>query len=158
MSIPGQTTPHKVTKTAGWLAGLSRSWHSDVVHLNQMAYPALAAFSAPTLVVVTVLAFWAVSGALGDAAPADIRFVVPAGTHDRIAAGEEVDIVPRVLEAEVGDVIEVVNEDDRTAQVGVFVVGPGQTVRQRFTSPGTLEGICEVHPDGVFTIEVTEPA
>lgn len=93
-------------------------------------------------------------GALGDAAPADIRFVVPAGTHDRIAAGEEVDIVPRVLQAEVGEVIEVVNEDDRTAQVGVFIVGPGQTVRQRFTSPGTLEGICEVHPDGVFTIEV----
>ena len=96
-------------------------------------------------------------GELDDAAEADLRFVVPAGTHDRIAAGEQVEIVPRVLQAEVGDVIEVVNEDDRVAQVGVFVVGPGQTVRQRFTSEGTLEGVCDVHPDGRFTIEVTDP-
>ena len=109
------------------------------------------------------VAWWATSAgdepAATEAAPedgaTDHRFVVPPGTHERIAAGEAVDILPRTLQAEVGDTIEIVNQDDTVAQVGVFVVGPGQTVRQRFTSEGTLEGICDVHPDGRFTIEVT---
>lgn len=98
-------------------------------------------------------------GVTTEAAPASAaaehRFVVPPGTHQRIAAGEEVDVFPRTLHAEVGETIEIVNEDDTVAQVGVFIVGPGETVRQRFTSPGVLEGVCDVHPDGRFTIEVT---
>jgi glycogen synthase len=41
-----------LARTATWLAGLSRRWDADVVHLNQMAYSGLADFAAPTAVVV----------------------------------------------------------------------------------------------------------
>jgi glycogen synthase len=38
--------------TARWLAQLARSWRSDVIHLNQMAYPGIVPFQVPTVVVV----------------------------------------------------------------------------------------------------------
>ncbi len=41
-----------VDRTAAWLANLARSWGSDVVHLNQMAYPGAARFGPPSLVTV----------------------------------------------------------------------------------------------------------
>jgi glycogen synthase len=47
-----RATEDDLAKAATWLAGLSRSWRADVVHLNQMAYTSLADFKAPVLVVV----------------------------------------------------------------------------------------------------------
>lgn len=127
----------------------------------------LAAALAVGLVAAGGWAWWssarddggAESVAVGDAVgPVEHRYVIPPGTAERVAAGEQVDVIPLRIEAMVGETIEIVNEDDRVNQVGVFVVGPGQTVRQRFTTPGVLEGACDVHPQGTFTIEVAEPA
>ena len=86
--------------------------------------------------------------------PADYRYVIPAGTYDLVNAGGDVQILPRSLAVHVGDTIEIENRDSHTAQAGVYVVQPGQTVRQRFTTPGELTGACTVHPGGVFTITV----
>ncbi len=86
----------------------------------------------------------------------DHEFVIPLGTADRIAAGEDVEIVPRELVVEVGDSIRIDNEDDRGHTVGVFYVGAGETLTQRFDSPGVLEGVCSVHPSGAFTLRVVE--
>ena len=93
----------------------------------------------------------------GDAAvPADYEYVIPAGTGERIDAGEEVEILPGRIDAKVGEVIRIINEDDRGQLVGPFFVGAQETVTQRFASPGTFVGACYVHPSGQLILEVTE--
>ncbi len=94
-------------------------------------------------------------GAAGGDQVADHRFVIPVGTGEAMDRGEPVEILPAALDARVGQVLELVNEDDRGHLVGPFFVGAGETLRQEFTSPGTFEGICTVHPSGQFVLTVT---
>jgi len=82
-------------------------------------------------------------------------YVIPDGTGERVDAGETVEIVPQVLEVEVGESIRIVNEDDEGHVVGVFYVGAGETLTRTFTSPGELSGSCTVHSGGEFTVRVT---
>lgn len=83
-------------------------------------------------------------------------FLIPAGTADRIEAGEEVEIVPQELVMQTGESIRIVNEDDVGHVVGVFYVGAGETLTQRFDTPGELSGECSVHPSGSFTLRVVD--
>lgn len=85
---------------------------------------------------------------------ADFDFVIPAGTAERLRNYEQVDILPRRLDVKVGQTIRIRNQDIKGQLVGIFYVGAGETVRMRFTSPGELSGMCQVHPDGKFTIMV----
>ncbi|MCZ7630578.1 MAG: hypothetical protein M5U19_16755 [Microthrixaceae bacterium] len=86
----------------------------------------------------------------------DYDYVIPAGTGERMDAGEEVEIVPAELNVKVGENIRVVNEDVRGAMVGIFWVPAKSTVAMEFNSAGTLSGECDVHPSGEFTITVTD--
>jgi plastocyanin len=90
----------------------------------------------------------------GDATTFEHDYTIPAGTADRIEAGEFVEIVPLELTVKVGEAIRIVNEDDEGHVVGVFFVGAGETMTQRFTAPGELSGACSVHSDGEFTLRV----
>jgi plastocyanin len=81
-------------------------------------------------------------------------FVIPAGTGDRLDAGDTVDVVPGELTVRVGEAIRIVNDDARGHQVGVFYVGAGESLTQRFNSPGTLQDECDVHSSGAFTLIV----
>jgi plastocyanin len=65
-----------------------------------------------------------------------------------------VEIIPDDLYVRVGQVLRIVNEDDRGHVIGAFYVASGETLRQRFASPGVLEGECSVHPSGSFTLTV----
>ncbi len=100
---------------------------------------------------VAAVLMLAVLGARADT----LEVVVEAGTWERIEAGEVVELLPRTLRVDVGDTLVVVNDDDHMHEVGPYTVGPGQTVRQTFTSPGTIEGVCTLHPDGEITIVVS---
>ncbi len=91
-----------------------------------------------------------------ESAAADYAYLIPDGTADRLAAGEQVEIIPGSLEVRVGEVIRVVNEDDEGHFVGIFFVGAGETVTQRFASPGEFEGNCTIHPSGRLVLTVTE--
>ncbi len=94
----------------------------------------------------------------GGAEPGDgttYRYVIPAGTGEAIDAGEPVDIVPARLDLDVGDTIEIVNEDDRGHRVGPFFVGEGETARQTFPSPAEFLDTCSIHPSGQFEIVVS---
>lgn len=86
---------------------------------------------------------------------ADHQFTITPGTGEAMDRGEQVDILPAELDVRVGHVLEIVNQDDRGHLVGPFFVGAGETLRQEFTSPGTFEGICTVHPSGQFVLTVT---
>ena len=92
--------------------------------------------------------------AADDGVVADHEFVIPAGTGDRIDAGELVEIVPAELVVSVGDVLRIINEDDRGHAVGAFFVARGETLTQTFQSPGELSGDCSIHPSGSFTLTV----
>lgn len=86
----------------------------------------------------------------------DHEFVIPFGTAELIDSGETVEIVPPVLDVVVGERIRIVNEDVRGANVGIFWVPAERTVTMEFTTPGTLTGECDVHPEGTFTVNVAE--
>lgn len=83
-----------------------------------------------------------------------VDVIVPPGTAARIAAGEPIELLPRELRVEVGDELVVANQDDRVHEVGPYVVAPGDTIRQRFTEPGRIEGLCTLHPSGEVSIIV----
>ena len=84
----------------------------------------------------------------------DYDYLIPPGTGDRFDAGEVVEILPAELEVAVGEVLRIVNEDDRDHLVGPFFVGAGETLTQRFSTAGEFEGICTVHPSGQFVLVV----
>lgn len=86
--------------------------------------------------------------------PADYEYVIPAGTGDRIAAGDPVAILPAELDVRVGERIRIVNEDDRGHFVGIFFVGAGETVTQQFATAGEFIGNCTVHPSGEIRLRV----
>lgn len=83
-----------------------------------------------------------------------IEVVVPPGTMERVEAGEQVELLPRRLEVSVGDRLLIVNEDLATHLVGPYIVGPGQRLEQRFGRPGTISGLCTLHPSGQVSIVV----
>lgn len=84
------------------------------------------------------------------------EFVIPAGSGDRLAKGEPLDILPAEMNTSVGDTIRIVNEDTVGHALGPWFVGPGETIRQRFVTAGTFSGFCSVHPDEAFTVHVAE--
>jgi plastocyanin len=88
------------------------------------------------------------------AVEADWAFTIPAGSGGRIDAGEVVAILPAEMDVRVGQVIRIVNEDDRGHLVGPFFVGAGETLVQRFSSPGEFVGECTVHPSGRLVLRV----
>jgi hypothetical protein len=92
----------------------------------------------------------------GDPDQVDYDYVIPAGTQDRLLRGEPVEIMPATLDVEVGESIRIRNDDDEGAMVGIFYVGAGEVVSMRFTTEGTLSGVCEVNSEGTFTINVAE--
>ncbi|TVR27144.1 MAG: hypothetical protein EA389_03930 [Ilumatobacter sp.] len=94
-----------------------------------------------------------ISGATADTR-ADYEYLIPAGTGERLDQGERVEIIPAELEVSVGEVLRIVNEDDRGHVIGAFYVGAGETLSQQFSTPGTLEGECSVHPSGSFSLTV----
>lgn len=87
---------------------------------------------------------------------AEHSYLIPAGTGAASDAGEPVEIRPADLTVKVGEMFELINEDDRGHLVGPFYVRAGETLRQEFTSAGVYEGICTVHPSGQVKLTVIE--
>lgn len=107
----------------------------------------VVAATAAVLVAAVVLA-WPAAAEL-------VVIEVPAGTQDRIEAGDEVELMPADLELNVGDTLEIRNLDDVTHEVGPYLVEAGQRLEQTFRRPIVIEGICSINPSGRVTITVT---
>ncbi len=91
-----------------------------------------------------------------DSVPRTVEIVVPAGTAERIAAGEEVEVMPSLLEMQVGDTLVVRNEDSEQQAVGPYVVDAGEEMRLTYGTPGRFEGTCDLSGDGRYVIVVEE--
>lgn len=89
--------------------------------------------------------------------PATYEYVIPEGAGEALDAGQPLEILPGELVVTVGETIRVVNEDDRGHNIGPFFVGAGETLSQRFSSPGEFVGVCTVHPSGELVL-VVNPA
>ncbi len=88
--------------------------------------------------------------------PATYEYVIPVGAGEALDAGQPLEILPGELVVTVGETIRIVNEDDRGHNVGPFFVGAGETLSQRFSSPGEFVGVCTVHPSGELVLVVKE--
>lgn len=82
-------------------------------------------------------------------------YTIANGTHDRIANGETVAIIPVPMYMKLGDVLEIVNQDGYTHIVGPFVIRPGETLDHQFVKKGTYVGACSIHPSGRAEIIVS---
>jgi hypothetical protein len=83
-----------------------------------------------------------------------LTFVIPAGTADRVAAGEEVTILPNDLRMRQRDLLVLINEDSSTHQVASILIGSGERVETRFSKATSVSGYCSLHPSGQITISV----
>ena len=89
-----------------------------------------------------------------EAESATYEYVIPLGAGDALDAGTPLEILPAELEVEVGESIQIVNNDERGHNVGPFFVGAYETLTQRFSSAGEFVGVCTVHPSGEFVLIV----
>ncbi|MCB1014649.1 MAG: hypothetical protein KDB10_05980 [Acidimicrobiales bacterium] len=113
---------------------------------------ALGAAAVGLATVLVVLGAWLM---LRPEAGGEVHVIeIPAGTGARLDAGEDVTLVPRELEISVNDTVRVVNEDDRTFDVGPFVVLADSTLEHQFERPGRFTGACALHPEDSFTVVV----
>ncbi len=85
---------------------------------------------------------------------ATYEYTIPIGAGDALDAGEPLSILPGSLTATVGQTIRIVNRDTRGHSVGPWFVSARATLRQEFTTPGSYEGLCTVHPSGEFVLQV----
>jgi len=83
-----------------------------------------------------------------------LTFVIPDGTADRVAAGEEVTILPGDLRMRQRDLLVLINEDSSTHQVASILIGSGETVTTRFSEAVVVSGFCSLHPSGQIAIHV----
>lgn len=88
--------------------------------------------------------------------PETVEILVPAGTQDRLGAGEEVVIMPAELRFRVGDTLVIRNEDRVAQTVGPYLVMAGETVELTYGRPGRYEGMCPLSEGETYLIEVTE--
>ena len=88
-------------------------------------------------------------------AAATYAYVIPIGAGEALDAGTPLEILPARLDASVGEVLEIVNDDERGHTIGPFFVGANETLRIEFTEPGRFEGGCTVHPSGEIVVVVT---
>ena len=88
--------------------------------------------------------------------PVTYRYVIPAGTGDRIAAGEQVEIVPARLVVHVGDRLLLRNKDDIQHHMGPLFVDANGLLSLNFSDPGTIQGVCTLNVAGQAEI-VIEP-
>ncbi len=68
-------------------------------------------------------------------------FVIPEGTGAIVDRGEDPGVIPKRLDVHVGDRIRVRNDDTEMARLGIFDVGPGETMTMTFNEVNVLSGI-----------------
>ncbi|WP_419842758.1 hypothetical protein [Candidatus Poriferisodalis sp.] len=79
---------------------------------------------------------------------------IPHGTAERLASGEDVEIIPEELEFRMRDALVIVNRDSVKHTIGPFEVEPGETFERTFGEAAAFAGYCSLHPAGSIRISV----
>lgn len=97
-----------------------------------------------------------VAGCGDDRQAQTVEVVVPAGTQDRLDAGETVDVMPARIELRVGDTLLLRNEDDVDQTVGPYFVAAGRILSLTYSVPGRYEGYCPLSGSDGYEIVVVD--
>lgn len=106
------------------------------------------------LAVLIVGATIGLSHRLGAAKGVDQTIVIPAGTADRLSAGEDVNIIPADLRLQLRDRLVVVNNDAVAHTIGPFTIPSGQRLVKRLSDVASFSGFCSLHPSGNVSVEI----
>jgi hypothetical protein len=89
-----------------------------------------------------------------DRPPQRFELAIPAGTAERVAAGEAVPSIPSDMVLVAGDTLLVRNEDRVSHSVGPFWIPAGTTATIPFDTPSTAGFSCSINPAKFIGIEV----
>ena len=92
-----------------------------------------------------------------DRAPKTISLVIPEGTADLVDAGEEVAAIPPELVFVLGDVLEVVNEDTVSHQLGPIWVPPGASGSLVMERVNNYSYSCSFQTSRYLGLDVRQP-
>jgi hypothetical protein len=90
-------------------------------------------------------------------APARIELIIPAGTAERVAAGQAPPSIPANMNFVVGDTLVVVNQDKVDHQLGPLWVPPGASASMNLSSESNYMLECSFQPGKYFGIQTYEP-
>lgn len=127
--------------------------HAEETH-HKLFRSLLVACGVALVAVVAVVAALVMAGGGDDGVTH--RYVIPAGTAARLAAGEQVTIMPTRLVVHVGDTLVLRNNDSVTQQMGPLSVEAGSVLKMKFARRGTIEGTCTMNPEGTAKIVIEE--
>jgi hypothetical protein len=92
-----------------------------------------------------------------DRPPQTVRLVIPAGTAERVAAGEQASSLPDEMIFMVGDELEVVNEDNVAHQLGPVWAPPGATARFALADANRYSYSCSFTTTKYMGLDVRTP-
>jgi len=89
--------------------------------------------------------------------PKSIEIVIPAGTSEMVARGEQPPAIQADMVFVVGDVLVVRNEDDVDHQLGPLWIPAGTSGQLRLGQPESLAYECSFQPGNYIGLDVREP-
>lgn len=92
-----------------------------------------------------------------DRAPKTVQLVIPKGAARDVEAGKNLDSLSEDLVFVVGDVLEVVNQDDVSHQLGPIWVPPGTTGSLVMANIGKLAYSCSFSTTQYLGLDIREP-
>jgi hypothetical protein len=92
-----------------------------------------------------------------DRAPQQIELVIPAGTADRVARGQDPPGIPRTMVFVVGDTLVVSNEDSTAHQLGPLWVPPSTSASLSFDHTQSYAFACSFLAGKYLGLDVNEP-
>ncbi|MBI5300538.1 MAG: hypothetical protein HY868_00260 [Chloroflexi bacterium] len=89
-----------------------------------------------------------------DRDPQRIELVIPAGTAERVAAGQAVPALPKEMNFVVGDVLVVINQDSASHQLGPTFVPPGASATLNLNEANEYSYACSFQPTRNLGVDV----
>ncbi len=89
-----------------------------------------------------------------DRAPQSVQIVIPTGTAERVAQGEDVTTIPDELTFVVGDVLEVINQDTTDHQLGPLYIPAGRTASLALDIPEKQSYSCSFQSTQYLSLDV----
>lgn len=91
-----------------------------------------------------------------DRAPKTIEIVIPAGTADKVAAGETIPAIPQSMVFVLGDVLVVRNEDNVLHELGPHLVPPGASASVPMDMAENFSYSCSFSGSSYLGLDVKE--
>ena len=89
--------------------------------------------------------------------PGTIELVIPAGTADLVAAGQQPPAIPGSMTFVAGDTLVVRNEDEVDHQLGPLWIPAGAEASIELNSTGSFTNECSFQADRVLDLDVSPP-